>query len=508
LLAEKLPWFTIVVVTSAVAVLAEEETGALDWLPGLTFSSQVANALIVSVLYLWKFAWPAGLMFFYPHPGNDVSWLAASAAAAFLAVITALFIWQVKRRPYLLVGWLWYLGTLVPVSGLVQVGGHRMADRYTDLPLIGISVAIAWSLAEISRKFSESSSTIAVSCVAVLLLLAGISHQQSAVWRSSVSLYEHALAVDSDNWVALSNYGLLLDDMKQHQLAMPIHERAVRANPDNPSAGNNLANAYLREERIDEAITCLTKILARKPDYYLAQSSLGAALTKKGRFEEAERHFRESLRLAPDVPLMHRNYGAFLAKQGRVDEAVEQFRESKRLDPANSDDDFNIALVLLSNQRYAEAIEAFSALIQQHPKAADALQGRARALAATGRLAESLEDYRRVLEINPRTRAAMVGASWILATAPEAENRNGELARQLAERACAETFYQGVDALDALAAANAELGNFERAAELADKALVRAKQSSNPKLAAPIEARLMLYREKKPYREPASTKAS
>lgn len=504
LLLEKIPWFVLVAVASWVAVVAEAETGALTWLPNVSLAARVCNALIVYVLYLGKFCWPVGLMFFYPHPGNEVSRVAALAAGLLLAALLAAVFWQSRRRPYLVVGWLWYLGTLVPVLGLVQVGGHRMADRYTDLPLIGISVMLAWGLAEICRKLPAAAEGVFAAAAVAVLLLAMLSWNQSNAWRDSAALYRHALAVDSDNWVALSNYGLLLDDLKDYGLAMEMHRRAIRVNPDNSAAANNLANALLRDGRVDEAVEVLQSHLARKPNAYKAENTLGVALSRLGRSDEAEQHFQQSLQPGAQVAGMHRNYGIFLAKQRRVDEAIEQFRQAIELEPDSQDDRLNMALTLLSNQRYPEAIEVYADLIQRWPNLAEAYQGRGEALAASGALQQALEDFRRVLKINPRSQAAMLDAAWILATAKDDYLRNGPTAIKLAERACAETQYRAPKALDTLAAAMAEVGRFDRAADLARRALDLARRQPDATLPQQVENRLKLYESGRPYREAAA----
>lgn len=503
LLLEKLPWLLLAVAASFIAVLAEEEAGALDWIPGLSWPSRVCNALIVPWLYLGKFFWPAGLMFFYPHPGNDVSRLAAAAGALAIVAVLALAVWQMRRRPYLLVGWLWYLGTLVPVLGLVQVGGHRMADRYTDIPLIGVSVALAWGLAELQRKYSKAAAGFTIVAAAALLALAGLSWLYAGYWHDSEALYRRALAIDGDNWVALSNLGLWLDRAGRNDEALAMHRRAIKVNPDNAAAVSNLASSLLRQGRIAEAIERLHPMAVKQPGSYSIRANLGLALFRAGRMAEAEEHFLEAIRLRGDSADVRRNYGLFLARRGQVDEAIAQFHEAIALQPGQKRDYLSIAHLLHDYGRYDEAVAAYSALLERWPKTFEGYEGRANAQLLTGNWRQAVDDYRRAIEIDPQSLPALLGLIWILSASPDAGVRDGAAAVRAGEHACGITQYADAQALDALAAANAEIGKYPRAIELAERARQQARLRGEAVLAQEIEKRIALYRQGEPYRGPA-----
>ncbi|MBL9125971.1 MAG: tetratricopeptide repeat protein [Planctomycetaceae bacterium] len=500
LLAEKVPWFLIVAAFSAVAIRAEQNYGALDWLPDVTFASRAANALIVYWLYLAQFFAPVGLMFFYPHPGNDVSRGGALVAAGALLLVLGVACWQAQRRPYLLTGWLWYLGTLVPVIGLVQVGGHRMADRYTDIPLIGISVIVAWGVAEFVRRMPELVAGATAVVLLVVAVFAGITWTQAAHWRNTEALYRHAVAVDPDNWVALSNLGLWLDEQGRHDEALEIHARAIAANPNNPSAASNLASALMRSGRLAEAIEVLEPTVAKNPKSMTAQANLAIAYSRAGRNDDARRHFELALELGQDEPDVRHNYGLFLAKQGDVAGALAQFREAMRLQPGRLIDLAAVAQVLLDHHRYAEAVTAYDEILQRWPTDSTAYEGRAEAYAMQGKLPEALADYQRSLAGDRPSQWAAIGLAWIRAAAPQKELRNGTEAVRFGERACAATGNKDPEALDALAAAYAEAGRFERAQEVAERARQQARLLNDRDLAAGIESRLALYRQRNPYR--------
>ena len=500
LLLEKIPWFLLVAGFSVVAVHAEEQYGALDWLPGLTLQSRVCNAVIVYWLYLAKFVWPVGLIFFYPHPGNEVSRAAAVASAVAILLVLLIAVWQMRRRPYLLTGWLWYLGTLVPVIGLVQVGGHRMADRYTDIPLIGIAVVLAWGLAELCRRMPEAVGGVATVTTILLVSLAGMSWIQASHWHDSEALYRYTIAVDSRNWVALSNLGLWLDEAGRPDEAMEIHLRAIQANPDNPTSTSNLASALMREGRLVEAIDILEKMATKKPDALTVQANLAIAYSRSGRFDLAQRHFDEALRLGADEPNVLHNYGLFLAQQGKIDEAVAQFREAIRIRPGRENDYRAIAQIQLDAGRPADAVPAFTEMIEKWPRSIVAYEGRGQALAQLGKTDEAALDFRRALEVDSRSLAALEGLTWIFAAAPDQKRRNGAEAVRLAEFGCSLSGYKDTELLDALAAAYAEAGRFERAVEIGQQARDQARLRGDRALADSIESRLVLYRDKRPYR--------
>jgi protein O-mannosyl-transferase len=265
LLREKAALLAIAVLFGIVSIHAQRSVGALMDLDAYPLAGRVANALVATAGYLGKLLFPANLAVFYPlRPGGAV-WPAAAGALAALAGITAVAAREARRRPYLLAGWLWYLATLLPVSGLIQVGHQAMADRYTYLPLIGLQLAAVWALAEISRRRPRLRAALVVAAAAVLPALAAASWREVGHWRDSEHLMRRALAVTRDNF----------------------------------TAHNNLATALMTQARYDEAVPHLEAALRIRPDHFNAHLNLGQILLMRGRAREAAALFAEAARLDP-----------------------------------------------------------------------------------------------------------------------------------------------------------------------------------------------------------------
>jgi tetratricopeptide (TPR) repeat protein len=295
---------------------------------------RLGGALVSYASYLGQFFYPVGLAAFYPHPAASLPVWKAVAALLLLAGISVAVIARVRRSPYLFVGWFWYLGMLVPVIGLMQVGVQAMADRYTYLPQIGLCMALAWGVVNVVGPWSNYRRLLSVFSMLVVAILIGCAWRQTGYWQDSKSLWTHALACTSNNAVADYNLGVALEKCGGATDEVIDHYRkAVKIMPDFPAAQNNLGVTLAKRGLFDEAIIHYKKALDIDPDYAQAQSNLAAALAKIGLFDEAMDHFREALRIKPDFAEAHCNLGKVLAKFGRIDEAVDHFQEALRIKP-------------------------------------------------------------------------------------------------------------------------------------------------------------------------------
>jgi protein O-mannosyl-transferase len=266
LVLEKVPFFLTSAAASAVAYLVQSAGRATATIAAFPLGQRLANALVSYVLYLRRTFWPAGLAAFYPHPdtiGRPVSTGSAAAAAALLLALTVLCLWRIREQPYLAVGWLWFLGMLVPVIGLVQIGSQALADRYTYLPLLGIFAAVCWGARDLLRRCRVSPRAAAAAASAAVLALAVPARLQAAVWRDGATLYTHAIRVTDRNWLAWNNLGM-------QELASP-----------------------------EEAARCFREAVSIKPDYADAWYNLGVALGSEGRHAEAASSYRVALGLEP-----------------------------------------------------------------------------------------------------------------------------------------------------------------------------------------------------------------
>jgi tetratricopeptide (TPR) repeat protein len=303
LVREKIPLLALAAASAAITFHVQQGGGAVRTIESIGPGARLSNAAVATVAYLVKTVWPANLAVFYPHPGADLEpWKVALACAA-IALLSWLAIRSVRTRPYLAFGWAWYLVSLLPVIGLVQVGAQAMADRYTYLPLIGPFVAIAWgahdafSVATGDRKAAPA---LAVAAIAVLGVLAVVARAQVRVWKDSETLFRHALACTRDNWVAHNNLGLALLEAGRADEAIPELESALRIRHEYFDARVNLGRAFLQKGRIPDALGVLLEATRANPASAEAQTNLGIALALDGKLEEGIGHLRKAVELEPD----------------------------------------------------------------------------------------------------------------------------------------------------------------------------------------------------------------
>lgn len=367
LVLEKAPLFVLAAGSGVVTLIVQRSFGATVSLESFPLIVRAANALVSYVGYIGKMLYPANLSAFYPHPRTAVAPWQPLAAGGALLLATYLAVRVAGRRPYLTVGWLWYLVTLVPVIGLVQVGNQAMADRYTYVPLIGIFIILSWGAAELAVRLAPAK-MMAAGAVLVLAALAVCSWMQAGAWRSGVTLFERALASTGGH----------------HTLRYL------------------LADAYLRAGRPAQAEGQLRAALSRKSSFAEAHSRLGAVLIRLGRAQEAERELRLALELEPDLASAHYTLAGMLAGQGRSDQAIRLYRKVLDLDPRSADAHANLAAVLDRGGRTMEAIPHYKAAIRIKPDLAAAHFGLGAALARSGDMDQALEHLSKAVEFRPR----------------------------------------------------------------------------------------------------------
>jgi Flp pilus assembly protein TadD len=341
---EKVPFFALAAAASVVTLMVQQREGAVKTVANLSLAARSENAVIAYCRYLGKLFWPRNLAFFYPHPGYWPLWQVLLAGGVLLSITLVLAVNR-KRYPFLLMGWLWYCGTLVPVLGWVQVGEQAMADRYTYVPSIGMLIFTIWGVHELTRSWRlwvVGSSVAAGAAIVVGMLL---TRQQLGYWRNSEALYRHAMEATENNYLA-------------HHL---------------------LGVALGRQGRVDEAITEMQEAIRLRPAYAEAHGNLGAALGAKGQLDQAIGQFQETIRLKPDYAEAHNNLGVAFDRQGRVDEAVSHLQEAIRLKPASAATHFNLGNALLNKGQVDDAILQFQQAIRLNPEDANARDNLARA---------------------------------------------------------------------------------------------------------------------------------
>lgn len=333
LLREKLPFFALAAASSIVTFLVQRNVGAVAELQTLPLQSRVANALVSYVAYIGDMLWPTRLAALYPYLPLPV-WKVAGASVALIAISILVFR-AARRYPYLPVGWLWYLGTLVPVIGLIQVGGQSRADRFTYIPLIGLFIIVAWGIPELFARWQYRNIALPAAAGLVLLACAITARNQAAYWGNSVTLWEHTLEIAPLNYLAHNNLGVMLRDQGRPAEAIAHFTESLRIRPNSAEAHNNLGAALAEGARVDEAIPQYIEALRLRPEFADAHNNLGVALAEQGKTGEAIREFQESLRINPDQANTQSNLAVMLQNQGRTVEAVQHFEAALKLNPAH-----------------------------------------------------------------------------------------------------------------------------------------------------------------------------
>lgn len=298
LVLEKVPLIALSAVSSIVTFLAQR--GAIGWTEQLPVSARIGNALVAYVIYIRQMLWPARLAVFYPHPENRLPvWEISLALIALIGITAAAFVFR-KKAPYYVTGWLWYLGMLVPVIGLVQVGWQGHADRYTYLPQIGLYIAATWALTDLTRSWRFQWIALGAAAVAIVSALSCLAWLQTSYWRDSETLFTHALAVTSNNDVALNNLGIIFLDKGQLDDAISKLQAAIELRPENAPAHDNLAKALLRKGQVAEAMVHYRKFLELEPANVEARNTLGTALIQQGHLRAAIDQWQEVLAIQPE----------------------------------------------------------------------------------------------------------------------------------------------------------------------------------------------------------------
>jgi len=412
LFVEKLPLFILAAASSVATIIAQHGGKSMTTLDVLPFAQRLANASISYVVYLVKTAWPANLAPFYPHPGPAISYPTAALCAFLLLSATIAVLVVIRRAPYVAVGWLWYLGTLLPVIGIIQVGAQAMADRYTYVPLIGIFMVIAWGGYDLVIAFTPPRRKIAaqwaIKGMALLVLhVFGIAAVvQTRHWSDSISLFRHTLRVTKNNHLAHKNLGVALADKKHFKEAMEEYVKAIRIKPNDPDLYYNMANALSELQRSEEAVEYYRKAIEINADHLNAHYNLGNTLAHMGRFGEAAAQYRETLRIEPNHTGALVNMGNTMAMNKHLDEAEKYYQQALRLEPGNQESLSNLGNVYAEQGRTGEAIAQYRRAVQNDPRDVQSYNNMAQTLIKAGRFTEAAEALDHVVRLDPGNAAA------------------------------------------------------------------------------------------------------
>jgi Flp pilus assembly protein TadD len=371
LILEKAPLVVLATVSGIVTFLVQRAGGAVCSSDVLPLQIRLANALVSYVSYFGKFIWPLNLSVFYPHPGMRPIWQVAVCLMLLLG-LSVLVLWKRHRCSYLTTGWLWYLGTLVPVIGVVQVGAQSMADRYTYVPLIGLFIIIAWGVADLVSRWRYRRLALVVSAGLALVLLGTCTWLQVRYWNNSITLFEHALDVADKNYLAHNNLGLGLAHEGRLAKATVHYSKALQIKPDYAKAHINLGGALARQGEFKEAIGHYLKALQISPNLAEGHNNLGVALTRQGEFKEGIGHYLKALQIKPDYADAFNNLGNALAQLGRLEEAISCYSEAVRMKPDLAEGYNNLGVALERQGILRQAIVHYSKALQIKPDYAEA----------------------------------------------------------------------------------------------------------------------------------------
>ncbi len=565
LVVEKIPLFLLVAVSCIVTPMAQGS--AVVSLERLSPSERIANALIAYAAYLGNFFRPSKLAVLYPFPETSPPlWKIAGACALLAAVSAAALAWR-RRFPYLLVGWFWYVGMLVPVIGLVQIGEQTMADRYTYLPQIGLCIAVAWAAAGAAALRPSMRRLCAAGSSLWLVLLMCGAWQQTSYWRTSESLWNRTLACTTGNYVAHNNLGNELYRWGRHDEAMEHFQQALAINPNYAQAHNNLGNALHLRGRTDEALPHYHRAIELKPNYAKARCNLGVTLADLGQTEAAVAEYEEALRIEPNSAESHYNMAVALTRLKKIDDAIAHYRRAielkddyveaynnlgsllaatgrnqegigflliaTELNPAHASAHANLGLALVRLGQIDPAVACFRRAMELNPNdpklkkhlaealarrgesaAGDSSRGDAEtqfnlgmALAEQGKYAEAVAHWREAMRQQPNQIAVVSRLAWLLATCPEASVRDSAEAVELAERANALSGGKEPAIFAVMAAAYAEAGRFPNAVQAIEKAIALAAAANDAAMKQAFQKQQQFYRAGRPYREGRATDA-
>ncbi|MDQ5984311.1 MAG: hypothetical protein CSYNP_00004 [Syntrophus sp. SKADARSKE-3] len=366
LILEKIPLFILSTLSCIMTYYAQQQGGSVISIYHLPFTDRIANSLISYMAYIGKMFWPWNLAVYYPMPASYPLW-EVSLAIVVLLGITYLVIRFHKSFPYGATGWLWYLGSLVPVIGLVQVGNQALADRYTYIPLIGLFLIISWGIPDLLKEWKYRPAFLAAGGAIVLITLAFTTLNQVQKWKTDISLFEHTINVTKDNVIANFCLGDARAAQGNYDAAITSYNEVLRIDPNHPYTHNNLGIALQRRGHINEAIMHYQVALRFDATRPKALTNLGLAAATQGNYEEAIRYFREALLLKPDYLRPHIALGDVLAKTGKLQEALSSYEQALRMKNDLPDVHYNMAQILAYLGSVNEAIEHLYIAVRINP---------------------------------------------------------------------------------------------------------------------------------------------
>jgi tetratricopeptide (TPR) repeat protein len=464
LIKEKIPLFILSAGSAVATALAPEKILPYQRVP---FLDRLLDAAASYGIYLRQLFYPAGLAVPYPFPSRQTLWLEAIVSLAALAAISAYALRARITRPYIITGWLWFLGMLVPAIGIIQISYYSHADRYTYLPEIGLCLGLVWMMADWAASRRLPAMAVGAGAALVLVALMACAWKQTSFWRNSETLWRHTFDCGAETDVA--HY--------------------------------DLGDVYLEQGRLDDAIAEYQKALNIHPDCVQAHVDLAVAYRQQGKLDDSIAECREALRHKPDFAGAHLDLGLALRREGKTDQAIGEFQAALENDPQLAEARFNLGNTYLQLRQFDESIKQFSSALVVNPNYIKARNNLGAALLQAARPAEAAGQFRQALKSQPDDIEAQNNLAWIMATSRDATLRDGSQAVELARRACQETGGTNVLYLHTLAAALAEKGDFSGAISAVGQAAGIAQAAGQQQLAAALQAEAQRYQAGQPCRQ-------
>jgi protein O-mannosyl-transferase len=465
LIIEKIPLAVMSALLSVITFVAQKEGGVLPTLDRMSMDYRLANVFLSYIRYIGKLLWPSKLAVCYPHPHLLLSdfWVVMCAVAFILLSILFLYIW--RRKKYTAVGWLWYIGTLVPVIGLVQSGAQAMANRYMYMPMLGVLFIVGWGVKDIIEKRPKVKMAAIIFSSAALVTMFVLTRMQVSHWENTLKLFEYTLSVTENNPVAENGYGAALFNEGRIEEAEVHLRKAVLISPAFVTAISNLSNVYMKEGRYNETIESLNEIIKHGEATADTFYNMGTALSLMKKYDDSLRYFRKSLEMNSGDPDTHKRMGIVLLVMGKNSEAIVHLNEALRLKGGQV-------------EVYTNLGTAYSQL---------------------GQYDAAIQNWAKALELQPNSVDVLNNLGWLYATYGDITAEKANQAINYASRACELTEYKNAEYLDALGAALAAAGKFEEAKAAAQKALDIAKAGGQA--TDEIEKRIKLYEAGQPYHQ-------
>jgi tetratricopeptide (TPR) repeat protein len=431
LVLEKIPFLLLSAGSCVATFLVQKEGGAVS--VALTLSERIQNALVSYVRYLGKMCWPMDLSVLYPHPGKWALWKVAGSLGL-ITLITVGVLRAAGRRPWLPVGWAWFLGMLVPVIGIIQVGIQSMADRYMYLPMIGLLVAVVWGAMELASLRPAWARLLKVAgCLCVVGFIA-ITVQQISYWHDSETLFLRAVRVTDRNYLAYNNLGFFKSNQGKVEEAMEFYRKSLEINPAYEDALNNMGFAFAARQQHAEALGYYEAALKVRPGHVEVHNNLGNALSELGRIDEAIGHYEFVLKQKPDHADAHNNLGIALAMKGRLEEAIPHFQQAIQYRPNYASAHSNLGNAYAAQRRFDEAVREYKECLRLKPTDPQAHNNLGNVLVQQGRLNEAVGNYRKALALNAENPEAHFNLGLVLAQQGNREEAVGHFREALRQR--------------------------------------------------------------------------